>query len=137
MESVTKSIIYGNSYENKYGRFMPVCSSISDRGITFFMQHLFSTFLTTFMTLPIFGNIIGSHMPIEYRKSLWSSLPRRRMFRTSNLMDSTLTRQSRGRERNCFISSKNSVQKYPYRCQKCTGCNPGSTVQPSDALRDN
>ena len=59
MESVTKSIIYGNSYENRYGRFMPVCSSINDRGIPSPMQHLSSTFLTTFMILPIFGNIIG------------------------------------------------------------------------------
>jgi len=35
MENITKSIVYGNSYENKYGRFMPICSSIADRGIFF------------------------------------------------------------------------------------------------------
>lgn len=27
-----KSIIYGNVYENRYGRFLPVCGSITDRG---------------------------------------------------------------------------------------------------------
>ena len=32
MENVTKSIIYGSPYENRYGRFLPVCSSICDRG---------------------------------------------------------------------------------------------------------
>ena len=34
MENVTKSIIYGNVYENRYGKFLPVCASISDRGIS-------------------------------------------------------------------------------------------------------
>lgn len=33
MENATKSIIYGNCYENRYGRFLPVCSSIAERGI--------------------------------------------------------------------------------------------------------
>ena len=33
MENITKSIIYGNPYENRYGKFLPICSSISDRGI--------------------------------------------------------------------------------------------------------
>lgn len=31
-ENMTKSIIYGNKYENRYGRFLPICSSIIDRG---------------------------------------------------------------------------------------------------------
>lgn len=30
-ENATKSIIYGNTFENKYGKFMPICSSILDR----------------------------------------------------------------------------------------------------------
>jgi hypothetical protein len=32
-ENSIRSIIYGNPFENKYGRFMPVCSSILDRCI--------------------------------------------------------------------------------------------------------
>lgn len=30
-ENATKSIIYGNIFENRYGKFMPICSSILDR----------------------------------------------------------------------------------------------------------
>ena len=33
MENITKSIIYGNMYKNNYGKFLPICSSISDRCI--------------------------------------------------------------------------------------------------------
>lgn len=44
MENVTKSIIYGNSYENRYGRFMPVCSSIADRGSCHLMKPQCSLF---------------------------------------------------------------------------------------------
>ncbi len=31
MENINKSIIYGNIYENRYGKFLPICSSITDR----------------------------------------------------------------------------------------------------------
>ncbi len=42
MENATKSIIYGNTYENRYGKFLPVCSSISDRGISITIQLQFN-----------------------------------------------------------------------------------------------
>jgi hypothetical protein len=29
--NINKSIIYGNIYQNRYGKFLPVCSSITDR----------------------------------------------------------------------------------------------------------
>jgi hypothetical protein len=44
MENVTKSIIYGNVYENRYGKFLPVCASISDRGISIKIKHPFNPF---------------------------------------------------------------------------------------------
>lgn len=31
MENINKSIIYGNIHENRYGKFLPICSSINDR----------------------------------------------------------------------------------------------------------
>lgn len=31
MENINKSIIYGNIHQNKYGKFLPICSSINDR----------------------------------------------------------------------------------------------------------
>ncbi len=31
MENINKSIIYGNIHQNRYGKFLPICSSINDR----------------------------------------------------------------------------------------------------------
>lgn len=65
MENVTKSIIYGNPYENRYGRFLPVCSSISDRGKVLFTQPPFSPFWTIFTKHPISKSTIELLTPIE------------------------------------------------------------------------
>ena len=70
MENITKSIVYGNSYENKYGRFMPICSSIADRGIFYTIQPQFNTFWTTSMILRISTNITELHMPTESNRCL-------------------------------------------------------------------
>lgn len=36
MENINKSIIYGNIHQNRYGKFLPVCSSIADRSTIWF-----------------------------------------------------------------------------------------------------
>ena len=36
-EKGAKSIIYGNAYENRYGKFLPLCSSISDRSLPYYI----------------------------------------------------------------------------------------------------
>ena len=59
MENVSKSIIYGNTYENRYGKFLPVCSSISDRGIFILIQPPYSRFWIIYMALRILRSIIA------------------------------------------------------------------------------
>lgn len=54
MENVTKSIIYGNMYENRYGKFLPVCSSISDRGNTLQYQASIQSILDYLQETPHF-----------------------------------------------------------------------------------
>ncbi len=73
MENITKSIVYGNNYENRYGRFLPVCSSIAERGTDGISQPPFSPSSITCMRLPISENTIASPTPFACRKAQWCS----------------------------------------------------------------
>lgn len=68
MENVTKSIIYGNIYENRYGKFLPVCSSISDRGNFGINQLRFNRYWIIFMIPLTLKSTIELHMPTEFSK---------------------------------------------------------------------
>ena len=78
MENITKSIIYGNFYENRYGKFLPVCSSITDRckhPIIKLQSRIYSTIC---IRPPTSKNITEQRMPIECNKSqLFSSQKKR------------------------------------------------------------
>ncbi len=65
MENVTKSIVYGSPYQNRYGRFLPVCSSISDRGTQILNKLPFNPYSTTYIKLLTSKNTIALHMPTE------------------------------------------------------------------------
>ena len=109
MESVTKSIIYGNSYENRYGRFMPICSSISDRGISSHTQLPSSISLIICTILRISKNTIELLMPIEFNKFLWFSSQKRKMLTISIFKGAIVIRQLKGLGISYFIFLKNLV----------------------------
>lgn len=81
MENVTKSIIYGNAYENRYGKFLPVCSSISDRCISDFIQLQFSISWIIYMILLTSSDTTEWLTPIELSKCRWSSSRKRKMWK--------------------------------------------------------
>lgn len=110
MENVTKSIIYGNIYENRYGKFLPVCSSISDRGINLVNKRQFNQSWTIFATPLTLKNTIESHMHLELRRLQSSSSLRKRMFKISILTEAIVMKQSKAQDKNCYIYLKNLVK---------------------------
>ena len=109
MENVTKSIIYGNVYENRYGKFLPVCASILDRGISIKMKHPSNPFWIIFKRLHTSKSIIESRMLIESSKHRLSSLLKRKMWKTSIMMAAIVMKLLRVQVKSCCIYSKNSV----------------------------
>ncbi len=129
MENVTKSIIYGNVYQNRYGRFLPVCSSIIDRGIYSFSKHQYIRYWTIFDKPLTLKNTIESHMHIEYNRRLLSSLLKRRMSNINILMGVIVMKLLRDQGKNCCIYQRNSVLIELFRCEKCVCVDTYSAIQ--------
>lgn len=136
MENVTKSIIYGNIYENRYGKFLPVCASINDRGPPSLIQLPFNPSLTTSMKPLTLRNTTAQPTPFGSKKRLWSSSPRRKMWSISSMMAVTVIRPSKVRERNFCICSRNSVKFRLSRCKECVHIDIDTTVQPALSILD-
>lgn len=137
MENITKSIIYGNAYENRYGRFLPVCSSISDRGSTNQIQLQFSTSLTIFTTHPISKSTTVLATPIGQRKLQSFLLLRKKMSRTSTTRAAIVTRLWRAQGRNCFICCRNSVSLEIHRYKERLHRYIDPAIQSLIAFRNN
>lgn len=112
MENINKSIIYGNIHQNRYGKFLPVCSSITDRSKYYTTQIMWDQFLTTFIKVCILRNTIESPMHIEWNKSQLSSSRKRKTLIFNTTRNVTVTKQLRAREKSysiCFRSLVNSI----------------------------
>lgn len=119
MENVTKSIIYGNIYENRYGKFMPVCSSISDRGRHSLIQLPSNPFLIIFTIHLISRNITELLTHLESKKLQSFSLLKRRMLTVKTMMVVIVIKPFKDLEKNYCIFFKNLVFLYLFRHQKC------------------
>jgi hypothetical protein len=119
MENITKSIIYGNCYQNKYGKFLPVCSSISDRcKVYFYVQPMCSQLLIICIKLLIFENIIELHTHIEFKKHLLFLSLKKKIFRPTIIKIFIVIKLSKARAKNCCIYYKNLVCIISYKTLK-------------------
>lgn len=134
MENITKSIIYGNSYQNRYGRFLPVCSSISDRGSPFMIQPRFSTSLTIYTIRLISKSTTVLDTPLECRKPQQFSLLRKKMWRISTMKGVIVMRLQRVQDKNYSIYLRNSVDLEIFRYQECLYWYLDPTIQSPTAI---
>lgn len=109
MENINKSIIYGNIHQNKYGKFLPICSSINDR----------STFILTKTTWPpsfsistkacILKNTIELPMPTESKKFQSCLSQRKKILNPNTMRILTVIKLLKAPAKNFFICYKNLV----------------------------
>lgn len=133
MENINKSIIYGNIHQNRYGKFLPICSSINDRSKLSFIQATWPQSWITFTKAFISRNTIESHTPTGWRKSQSFSLQKRKMFNRNITKTATATKRLRDLAKSFFIFLRNSVFSclISFRCQECLHRMPYSTIQSS------
>ena len=103
MENINKSIIYGNIHQNRYGKFLPICSSINDRSNYRFIQIMSHPSWITYIKAPILKNTTESLTPTEFNKFLSFSLPKRKTYKLNTMKTVTVTKLLRVLGKNCSI----------------------------------
>lgn len=109
MENINKSIIYGNIHQNRYGKFLPICSSINDRSKLFSIQIMSHQFSIIFMKAYILRNTTELYMLIEWKKFQLFSLLKRKISRPSIMKIAIVTKLLKGLGKNCSICLRNLV----------------------------
>ena len=123
-----KSIIYGNTFENKYGKFMPICSSILDRCTALLTQRLFKAFWITSRKLRTSKSLTAFAMLTELMRYLLSSLQRKRMSTLSITKAAIVIRLWKALDKSFSTCFLNLVILRKHRHQKCAHYYAHSTV---------
>lgn len=131
MENINKSIIYGNIHQNRYGKFLPICSSINDRCNHHLIQPTSLPSSIISIKAPISKNTTELPTPIVWRKSQSFLSPKKKMSKPSTTKISTVMQPLKAQAKSYFISLKNSVFFSLLRRQKCVYWLPDSAIQPS------
>lgn len=109
MENINKSIIYGNIHQNKYGKFLPICSPINDRSNCYPIQTMSPPSQITFMKVAILRNTIESPTLTGWRKFPLSSSLKRNMLICNITKITTAMRPQKAPVKSCCICWKSLV----------------------------
>lgn len=114
MENINKSIIYGNIHQNRYGKFLPICSSINDRSNYPSIQTMSLPSWITYIKVPISKNTTESLTPTEFKKSPSFSSPKRKTSKLNTMKTVIVTKLFKVLEKSCYTFWKNLVFSFHY-----------------------
>jgi hypothetical protein len=131
MENINKSIIYGNIHQNRYGKFLPICSSINDRCNYHLIQPTLLPSSIISIKALISKNTTELPTPIVWKKSQSFLSPKKKISTPSTTKIATVMLLLKAQAKSYFIFLKNSVFFSLLRRQKRVYWLSHSAIQPS------